>query len=118
MLTYLSLFSSEPMALEKSYAPWQTLLFPSSERSPHRLLEIQSKIAVAKDNSEQGELITSAVRLLYPFQPLEKQVDYCDSPTSCSGGRTSQLDPEVFSRQYWSEAHLRQREEHQQGYVT
>ena len=39
---------------------------------------------------------------------------YCNSP----GGRKSQFDPEVFSSQCWSKAHLPQREEHQQDCVT
>ena len=48
---------------------------PPQNEVHHQLREIQLKIPVAKDNSEQRELITSVVRLLYPFQPREKQVD-------------------------------------------
>lgn len=47
---------------------------PSDNLHP-QLLEIQSRISVAEDSSEQRELITNAVRLLYPFEPREKQVD-------------------------------------------
>src|SRR4029077_10450119 len=47
---------------------------PSDNVHP-QLLEIQSRIAVAKDSSEQRELIVNAVKLLYPFEPRDKQVD-------------------------------------------
>jgi hypothetical protein len=81
MLIYLYLSSSKLMAWKKATRRGKHSCYPTS--SPpnevhHRLLEIQSKIAVAKDNSEQQEFITRAVRLLYPFQPREKQVDCCN----------------------------------------
>jgi hypothetical protein len=47
----------------------------SSDNIHPALLEIQSRIAVTADDSEQRKLIVSAARLLYPFEPREKQVD-------------------------------------------
>src|SRR5712664_2011688 len=73
MLTCLYLSSSKPMAWKKLRVAANTPATPPVTVHP-RLLEIQSRIAVAK-GSEQRELITSAVRLLYPFEPREKQVD-------------------------------------------
>ena len=142
MLTYLYLFSSKLMAWKKATRRGKHSCYPTSSPPQnevhHRLLEIQSKIAVAKDNSEQQELITSAVKLLYLFQPREKQVDcamaaiserrpgvngenlfwqesgVANSPLSCAGDNCycdspgGKFDPEVFSCQCWSEAHLRQ----------
>ena len=61
--------------MEKSYASRQILPPPSLFPHVHpRFLEIKLRIAVTK-GSEQRELIASAVRLLYPFVPREKQVD-------------------------------------------
>ncbi len=77
MLTCLYLSSSKPMAWKKLRVAANTpatLPLPPPVTVHPRLLEIQSRIAVAK-GSEQRELITSAVRLLYPFEPREKQVD-------------------------------------------
>jgi hypothetical protein len=79
MLTYLYLCGSNPLPRKKETRRGKYPRHPhSSISSDHvhpELLEIQSRIAVTADDSEQRELISSAVRLLYPFEPREKQVD-------------------------------------------
>jgi hypothetical protein len=79
MPTYLYLCGSNPMPRKKETRRGKYPRHPhssiSSDNAHPELLEIQSRIAVTADDSEQRELIASAVRLLYLFEPREKQVD-------------------------------------------